>query len=183
MEQSVTAIFDTYAAASQAVDRVRREGVADRDVSIMSNDTSMERSKYGDYRHDADSEAGTGAGTGATMGAVAGGAAGLMAGMGLLAIPGLGPVVAAGWLAATLVGAGAGGAAGGLVGALVGSGMSEDEAHGYAEGLRRGGSVVTVRVRDGGDAARIRQVLNEGSYDLTERSQSWRSEGWAGRAS
>ncbi|MGQ3358035.1 MAG: hypothetical protein ACT6XY_03370, partial [Phreatobacter sp.] len=81
------------------------------------------------------------------------------------------------------VGAGAGGAAGGLVGALVGSGMSEDEAHGYAEGLRRGGTVVTVRVRDGGDATRIRQVLNEGSYDLTERSQSWRSEGWAGRAS
>ncbi|MGQ3360739.1 MAG: general stress protein, partial [Phreatobacter sp.] len=103
MEQSVTAIFDTYAAASQAVDRVRREGIADRDVSIMSNDTSMERSTYGDYRHDADSDAGTGAGTGATMGAVAGGAAGLMAGMGLLAIPGLGPVVAAGWLAATLV--------------------------------------------------------------------------------
>lgn len=182
MDQSVTAIFDTYAAASNAIDRVRREGIADRDVSVMSNDTTMERSAYRDYAHNEAAETGTGAGTGATMGAVAGGAAGLLAGMGLLAIPGLGPVVAAGWLAATLVGAGAGGAAGGLVGALVGSGLSEDNAHGYAEGLRRGGTVVTVRVRNG-DPARIRQLLDKGAYDVNERSQTWRSEGWQGRAS
>lgn len=182
MDPTITAIFDTYAAASNAIDRVRREGIPDGDVSVMSNDTTMERSAYRDYAHNETAETVTGAGTGATMGAVAGGAVGLLAGMGLLAIPGLGPVVAAGWLAATLVGAGAGGAAGGLVGALVGAGLSEDDAHGYAEGLRRGGTVVTVRVR-AGDPARIRQLLDEGAYDVAARSQAWRSEGWQGRAS
>ena len=146
----------------------------------MSNDTTADRSRYGDYAHE--SEGASGAATGAGMGAIAGGAAGLLAGAGLLAIPGLGPVVAAGWLAATLVGAGAGTAAGGLVGALVGAGLPEDEAHGYAEGLRRGGTVVTVRVEDR-DAANVRRVLNEGSYDVAARSQAWRNEGWEGRTS
>lgn len=179
MTHSVTAIFDTYEAASRAVERVRREGIQDRDISVMSNDTTADRTRYGDYSVN-ESDGASGAATGAGMGAVAGGAAGLLAGAGLLAIPGLGPVVAAGWLAATLVGAGAGTAAGGLVGALVGAGLPEDEAHGYAEGLRRGGTVVTVRVEDR-DAANVRRALNEGSYDVAARSQAWRNEGWEGR--
>ena len=180
MTQSVTAIFDTYEAASRAVERVRREGVSSGDISIVSNDATVDRSGYGDYAY-TETQADTGAATGVGLGAAAGGTAGLLAGIGILAIPGLGPVVAAGWLAATLVGAGAGGAAGGLVGALVGSGVSEDEAHSYAEGLRRGSTVVTVRAADA-DAARIRQVLNQDSYDVAARAQSWRGEGWDGRS-
>ncbi len=181
MTQTVTAIFDTYEAASRAVARVRAEGISDRDISVLSNDSTMDRSRYSDYRHDDTVEdTGSGAASGAGLGAAAGGAAGLLAGLGLLAIPGLGPVVAAGWLAATLVGAGAGGAAGGLIGALAGAGLSDDDAHTYAEGLRRGSTVVTVRAPDA-SAARVRQVLNEGSYDITERSRTWRDEGWTGR--
>ena len=76
-----------------------------------------------------------------------GGTAGLPAGLGLLAIPGLGPVVAAGWLAATAVGAAAGAATGGIVGALTEAGVSEEEAHSYAEGVRRGGTLVSARVQ------------------------------------
>jgi hypothetical protein len=83
-----------------------------------------------------------GAGKGAGIGAGLGGAAGLLAGLGLLAIPGLGPVFAAGWLAATAVGAAAGAATGGLVGALTEAGVSKEDAPLYAEGVRRGGTLV-----------------------------------------
>jgi hypothetical protein len=82
----------------------------------------------------------------AGIGAALGGAAGLLAGLGAVALPGIGTVVAAGWLASTLAGVVAGGAAGGVVGALMEAGVSENDAAGYAEGVRRGGTLVTIRV-------------------------------------
>ena len=84
------------------------------------------------------------------------GTAGLLAGLGLLAIPGLGPVVAAGWLAATAVGAAAGAATGGVVGALTEAGVSREDADSYAEGVRRGGTLVSARVADADDPASTR---------------------------
>ena len=84
-----------------------------------------------------------------------GGAAGLLAGLGLMAIPGVGPVVAAGWLVSTLTGAVAGGATGGVIGALTQAGISKEDADVYAEGLRRGGAVVSARVADN-DASRLK---------------------------
>ncbi len=98
----------------------------------------------------------------------------------MLAIPGLGPVVAAGWLVAGLTGAGIGAAAGGLAGGLTGAGLSESEAAAYAEGVRRGGTLVTVR-SDEGRAAQVLSILNAaGSIDLDQRAEGWRSEGWTG---
>jgi len=82
----------------------------------------------------------------AGIGAALGGAAGLLAGLGAFVIPGIGTVVAAGWLASALAGVVAGGAAGGVVGALIEAGVSENDAAGYAEGVRRGGTLVTIRV-------------------------------------
>ncbi|MFC6773129.1 hypothetical protein ACFQFE_03705 [Methylobacterium gregans] len=109
-----------------------------------------------------------------------GGGAGLLAGLGLLAIPGVGPVVAAGWLVATVTGAGVGAAAGGLIGGLTGAGLSQHEAETYAEGVRRGGTLVTARVDDG-LADRALAILDKhGSIDLDERAQGWRAEGWTG---
>jgi hypothetical protein len=181
MTTTVSAIFDSYADASSAVARLKEAGFADRDISIISNDRAVDRTAYGDYRHDETVDAtADGVATGAGIGAAAGGAAGLLAGLGLLAIPGLGPIVAAGWLASTLVGAGAGVAAGGIVGALAGAGVSDDDAHAYAEGVRRGGSIVSARVAEA-DADRARAALEPGSYDLRERAQDWRSKGWSGR--
>ncbi|WP_238296564.1 hypothetical protein, partial [Methylobacterium soli] len=131
-----------------------------------------------DHR-DAKDNAETGAGTGATVGTVAGGAIGLLTGLGLLAIPGVGPVVAAGWLVTTLTGAGIGAAAGGLIGGLTGAGVSEADAHTYSEGVRRGGTLVTVRT-DEMRAVTAMNILEEhGSVDVNERAQTWRSEGWA----
>jgi len=181
MKTTVSAIFDSYSDALAAVERAVSAGVPRDDISVLSNDRTMDRSGYRDYAPAVADDSSTGAGTGASLGAVAGGTAGILAGLGILAIPGLGPVVAAGWLAATLVGAGAGAAAGGLVGALTGVGLSDDDAHVYAEGIRRGGTMVSARV-ESAQASRLQAVLEAGSYNPRDRSSDWRSDGWTGRA-
>ena len=117
------------------------------------------------------------AGTGAGVGAAVGGAAGLLAGLGLMAIPGVGPVVAAGWLAATLTGAVAGGATGGIVGALTQAGVGKEEADLYAEGLRRGGAVVSAKVPDA-DAVRLQALMDHSSVKIADRSAAYRQAGW-----
>ncbi|SFU45205.1 hypothetical protein SAMN05192541_10212 [Bradyrhizobium arachidis] len=101
----------------------------------------------------------------------------LLAGLGLLAIPGLGPVVAAGWLASTAAGAAAGAATGGIVGALTQAGVSREDASRYAEGVRRGGTLVSAKVSDI-DRARLDALLHERSVNLQERSSAWQKSGW-----
>jgi hypothetical protein len=117
------------------------------------------------------------------LGAAVGGVGGLLAGLGLLAIPGIGPVVAAGWLAATAAGAAGGaligGAAGGLVGALTHAGVREDDAHMYAEGVRRGGTLVTARVDDA-QAQTTRSILeNDRTVNISERRRAYEKQGWS----
>ena len=143
--RTIARIFGSYSDAAAAVRDLEAAGFAADDISMVA------RGANGDpVTTDAhsDGDAATGGGTGATIGGVIGGGAGLLAGIGALAIPGLGPVVAAGWLVATLAGAGVGAAAGGLLGALTGAGFGEDEAEAYAEGVRRGGNLVTVRTEE-----------------------------------
>jgi hypothetical protein len=189
--KTVTAMFDRYSDAAQAVSKLEAAGVNHSDISIVSNDASQ-RDAYSTTStgstmggssttgHDHDAKE-TGAGTGASVGTLVGGGAGLLAGLGLLAIPGLGPVVAAGWLAATLVGAGAGAATGGLIGTLAGAGIDEKDAHSYAEAIQRGGTLVTVRTDDN-HYSRVVDILDdEGTVDMNDRETSWRSEGWSGQ--
>ncbi|ANM09583.1 MULTISPECIES: general stress protein [unclassified Rhizobium] len=171
--RTVTGLFDDYSDARSAVSRLEASGVPSNDISIVSN-------KAG--RIDDDSDVGEDAATGAGIGAAVGGAGGLLTGLGLMAIPGVGPVVAAGWLAATaagaVAGAVAGGAAGGLIGALTDSGVSEDDAHLYAEGVRRGGSLVTAKVDDA--RASEAQTILQGSnwVDPVERRRAYNEQGW-----
>jgi hypothetical protein len=110
--KTVTGLFDTYSHATAAVSNLKSAGIPDSDISIVSNNGD------GHYQEDSNAYegAGTGAGTGAGVGAVVGGAGGLLAGLGMLAIPGVGPVVAAGWLAALAVGAAGGAVVGGAAG-------------------------------------------------------------------
>ena len=179
--QTVTALFDTYEEAAEAVRRVEAAGVPRGDISIVANNADDRHSSHVGHR-DTGEHAADGAGTGATLGTLLGGGAGLLAGLGLLAIPGVGPVVAAGWLVATLTGAGLGAAAGGLAGSLTGAGISEADAHTYAEGVRRGGTLVTVRSKEA-LTSKVAAILDEhGSVDIDERAQGWRSEGWTGGA-
>ena len=109
---------------------------------------------------------------------MAGAGTGLLTALGVIAIPGLGPLVAAGVLATTLAGTVAGAAAGGLLGALTDYGVSEEDAHVYAEGVRRGGTLVTVQAADD-RAGLVRDILNRHDpVDIPARRRSYTEEGW-----
>lgn len=168
--RTICRVYDSYAQARAAVDAVQSVGVPASDVSIVAN-------KYVSAEH-ADVDEVSGATKGASIGGALGGGAGLLAGLGLLAIPGLGPVVAAGWLASTAVGAAAGAASGGIVGALVDAGVDRDHAAVYSESVRRGGTMVTVRARDE-DAGRVAALLESHKpIDPVVRGAEYRKTGW-----
>jgi hypothetical protein len=179
MTATISRLYDNYTDAQSAVQRLEAAGVPQSEISIVANNSDgwFSSGKKVDRDRDGVDDRAEGAGTGAGIGAGIGGTAGLLAGLGLLAIPGLGPVVAAGWLAATAVGAAAGAATGGVVGALTQAGVSEEDAHMYAEGVRRGGTLVSARVADA-DRARLDAVLNQSAVDLQDRSAAWQKSGW-----
>lgn len=184
---TISRLFDDYASASKAVQELEAAGLSHDQVSIVasnadnwySGDSSRKDTKGRvDRDRDGTDDRAEGAATGAGVGAAVGGAAGLLAGLGLMAIPGIGPVVAAGWLAATALGAAAGGTAGGLIGALTQAGVGEEDAHAYAEGVRRGGSLVTARVPDG-DRARYEAILDRACVNMGDRTAAWKKQGWS----
>src|SRR4051812_5518255 len=179
MTVTISRLYDTYTQAQAAVQRLEAAGVPHSDISIVANnsDSWFNSDKKVDRDRDGVDDRAEGAGKGAGIGAGVGGAAGLLAGLGLLAIPGLGPVVAAGWLVSTAVGAAAGAATGGIVGALTEAGVSDEDAHMYAEGVRRGGTLVSARIADA-DRTRLDAVLNESAVNLRDRSVAWQKSGW-----
>jgi hypothetical protein len=179
MTVTISRLYDTYADAQQAVRGLEAAGIPHSDISIVANnsDNWYSADKKVDRDRDGVDDRAESAGKGAGIGAGIGGTAGLLAGLGLLAIPGLGPVVAAGWLAATAVGAAAGAATGGIVGALTEAGISKEDAHVYAEGVRRGGTLVSARVPDA-DRARCEAVLDRSAVNIRDRSAAWQRAGW-----
>ena len=163
---TISRLYDDNAHARAVVEELGRYGVADADISLVSG-------------HDPYVEI-SGAATGAAVGAAVGGSAGLLAGLGLMAIPGVGPVVAVGWLASTLAGAAAGATSLGIVGALPDTGVSADDAEVYAEGLRRGGSLVSVRVTNG-NHSEIEHILDDRTpVVVADRRAQYASGGWNG---
>ena len=174
MTQTVTALYDTYNFAVSAVNALEASGVPHSDISIVSNNVDNR------YTKDRPTHAAEDVAKGAGIGAAVGGVGGLLTGLGLLAIPGVGPVV--GWLVATAAGAATGavvgGAAGGLVGSLTGAGVPERDAQFYAEGVRRGGTLVTVRVDDA-RASTAREILQRyKSVDPVVRGAAYGESGW-----
>jgi len=162
--QTLTRSYDSYEVAHAVVGQLEAAGVNSSDISIVGRNGKAD-----------DSNAGEGAGIGAAVG----GAAGLLAGIGMLAIPGIGPVVAAGWLASTAAGAAVGGAAGGIVGALTSAGHSEEDANYYAETVRRGGTVVSVRAAD--EQVPAIEAILDGATPINrdERLAEYRASGWS----
>lgn len=171
--RTVSRLFDDYAAAKEAVAELEAAGIPSGDISLVASNVDKRYDRDGDGVDDRAEGAGTGVGLGAT----AGGVAGLLAGLGIMAIPGVGPVVAAGWLATTALGALAGGTVGGVIGALTQAGVDEDDAHVYAEGVRRGGTLVTVRAEDD-VAARAEAILDRRGVSATARGDAYREAGW-----
>jgi hypothetical protein len=143
--------------AIRIINRLERCGYGADDVSVLYSDASG--------RHNLGTENATkapeGAATGAGTGAVLGGAIGWLAGIGALAIPGVGPLIAAGPIIGTLSGLAVGGTVGGLTGALVGLGIPEYEAQTYEGRLREGNVLISVHADDSDDAAEIRQAMND----------------------
>jgi len=177
MTKTVSALFDTYSAASAAVSALEASGVQHSDISIVANNSDSW------HKCDKTSEAADDAGKGAGIGAAVGGLGGLLAGLGMMAIPGVGPVVAAGWLVSTaagaIAGAAVGGAAGGIIGGLTEAGVPERDAHVYAEGVRRGGTLVTARVDDA-RASTAQSILDRSkAVNLSTRADAYRAGGWS----
>jgi hypothetical protein len=166
---TISRLFDDYDHAQKAILRLQEAGVDEDDITIVANNS--EKWFAPDY-------AGS-AGKGAAIGAGFGGVGGLLAGLGLLAIPGLGPVVAAGWLAAAAAGAAAVGAAGGVIGILAEAGVATNDAEVYAESIRRGGSLVSAKVEEN-DRERLEAILHPTSVDIGQRRAALTSSGWTG---
>lgn len=180
MTSTISRLYDSYSDAESAVNDLEAAGMSHADISILANNSDDWYNQNGKVDRDGDGvdDRAEGAGAGAGIGAGVGGAAGLLAGLGLLAIPGLGPVVAAGWLAATAVGAAAGAATGGVIGALTQAGVSKEDAETYAEGVRRGGTLVSARVQDA-DRARFEAILDRSAVNVANRRASWQKTGWS----
>ena len=183
MQRTISRLFDSRAQAEDAIRNLENAGYAHEELSIVAprREPGEERSfaRAGD---DGAADAAGGAGKGAATGGVIGAGAGILAGLGIVAIPGLGPVVAAGWLVATAVGAAsgavAGGALGGILGALKDAGVPDEDAHVYAEGVRRGGALVSVRTDDA-RANEAQAILDRsGGVQAEARGRIYRDEGW-----
>ena len=169
---TVTHLYDTYPEAERVVGELEAAGVPHGDISIVGRNGSG-TTGTGTTEH-------SGAGTGASLGTIVGGGAGLLAGIGALAIPGVGPVIAAGWLIATVTGAGVGATAGGLLGSLTHHGVPEQDAHVYAEGVRRGGTLLSVRTTEA-NAADVQAILSRsGAVDIAGRRGDYERDGWVG---
>jgi len=162
-------LYPTQGSLEAALNALRAAGFRSSDISILMPRSEGTR----DLAHEAHSKAPEGAATGAGAGALAGGVLGWLIGVGSLAIPGLGPLVAAGPIIAALAGAGAAGAAGGLIGALVGLGMPEYEARRYEGRIRKGHLLLSVHCddRDWGD--RAKEILTAtGAEDVATSSEA-----------
>jgi uncharacterized protein (TIGR02271 family) len=177
--KSVLALYDNSADAHEVVQELQDAGFHRDHISIATHS-----GEYGEYLDDDGrlvyDDEDVSAGEGAAVGAVGGGILGLLAGLGAMAIPGVGPILAAGPLAGALVGAGAGAVTGGVVGGLIDMGVPEEDAGYYAEGIRRGGTLVSVRTDDdmANEAAAIMNRYNP--VDLDSRAASWQEAGWTG---
>jgi hypothetical protein len=176
MTSTVIGLYNRLEDAQNAVSELVSAGFAREDISIVAADTE---GKFKTYVGESSAEGADGIATGAGAGAVVGGLGGLLVGLGALAIPGIGPVLAAGPLASALIGAGVGAATGGLLGALVDAGVPEEQANLYAEGVRRGGNLVKVRAPEDRVAEANRIIDRFHPIDIDQRATTWRSENWS----
>ena len=163
----ISRLFRDFPHAQEAVRRLEEAGLSSDDISVIANNSEKWFSP--DW-------AGAAA-KGAAVGAGFGGVGGLLAGLGLLAVPGLGPVVAAGWLVAAAAGAATVGAAGGVIGLLAEAGVATNEAEIFAESIRRGGSFVSARVPVA-ERARYQAALDPDALTIAEERDRLAASGW-----
>jgi hypothetical protein len=167
-----TAVYGIYAnrtVAEEAVDRMLAEGFRNEDISALLQDNVGTK----DFAHEKATKAPEGTAAGAATGAAIGGTFGLLAGIGALAIPGLGPFIAAGPIMATLAGLGSGGLVGGVVGALVGMGIPEYEAKRYEGRVKEGGILVSIHCDNSEWVSKAKDILKQtGAEDISSSGEA-----------
>jgi hypothetical protein len=161
MSTAVFCVAPSETVANDIVSRLKSSGCGDNDISVLFPDKSTTR----DFAHEKNTKAPEGASIGAGAGGLAGGALGLLAGIGLLAIPGVGPFIAAGPIMAALSGIAVGAAAGGITGALIGMGIPELEAKRYEGKLKDGNILISVHAEDSAHAKRAREIFETAHAD------------------
>jgi hypothetical protein len=177
MTKTLVAIFDDIAVARQVVEDLVNAKFARNSISLITNDAHNQYSHYLDKDYTPKDDAVT-AVQGAGFGALVGAFTGILVGAAALTIPGIGLAIVAGPIVAGLTGAVAGSVTGGVVGALVKSGVPQDDAPYYAEGIRRGGTLISVETSD---TLRAMDIMNRyGSVNIHARSELWRQAGWQG---
>ena len=163
--KTISRVYDTYGQARQVVEERKSAGIPDARISLVAN-------KHVSAEYD-DVDDASGAATGVGIGATIGGAGGLLAGLGMIAIPGIGPVVAAGALATTLGGAAVGAVAGGILGALVGAGIPEDDARRYETHVSEGRILITAQATSARQAEEARDAFDRfGGSDVRAYDRS-----------
>jgi hypothetical protein len=171
-----TAVFGIYKSgehAERAVDSIIAAGFLSSDISVLLPDTRSTK----EFAHEKDTKAPEGTTAGVTAGGVIGGTLGVLAGVGALAIPGVGPFIAAGPIMAGLAGLGVGGAVGGIVGALVGMGIPEYEAKRYEGQVKGGGTLLSVHCDTSEGISRAKELLKStGATDIASSGES--ATGW-----
>jgi hypothetical protein len=165
---AVFGIFSNKASAEAAVDRLTATGFSAQDISVLMSDKEVSH----EFAAEKNTKAPEGATTGAGVGGTVGGALGLLAGIGALAIPGVGPLIAAGPIMAALAGMGVGGALGGLVGALVGMGIPEYEAKRYEGRVKEGGILLSVHCDSSEEVSKAKDLLKAaGAEDIASAGE------------
>src|SRR3954469_14844537 len=165
---AVYGIYSNRTAAENAVDRLIAAGFRNEDISVLLQDNAGTK----DFAHDKNTKAPEATTTGVVTGGAVGGTLGLLAGIGSLAIPGLGPFIAAGPIMGALAGIGAGGAVGGLVGALVGMGIPEYEAKRYEGHVKEGGILLSVHCDNSEWVDRAKRILEQtGAHDVSSAGE------------
>jgi hypothetical protein len=166
---AVFGIYPAYASVEYGVDALRTAGFRNSDISVLFPENTGTK----DFAHEKGTKAPEGATTGAGTGVVLGGALGWLAGIGSLAIPGLGPFIAAGPIMAALAGAGVGGVVGGLTGALVGMGIPVYEAKRYEGRVKEGGILLSVHSDNSDWTKRAKKILEEtGAQDISSTGEA-----------
>src|SRR5256885_17024430 len=166
---AVFGIYPTYGALDGAVESLRASGFRNTDISVLSPENVGTK----DFGHEKNTKAPEGAATGGTTGAILGGALGWLVGIGSLAIPGVGPFIAAGPIVAALAGVGVGGAVGGIAGALIGAGIPEYEAKRYEGRIARGGILLSVQFDTSAEIDSAKKIMERtGAEDIAYTGES-----------
>ena len=169
MKRSALCLVDTEAQADAIVGKLRSAGFSDNDISVLFPDKGSTR----DFAHKKATKMPEGATVGASTGGVVGGTIGLLAGIGALAIPGLGPFIAAGPIMAALSGGAIGAGVGGLTGALVGLGIPEYEAKRYEGKVKEGGILISVHSESNDETNRAKTIFKEeGAHDISSTGEA-----------